>query len=173
MRTVEAVLWNSRFITLIAVIGSFFASLVMFYVACIDIGSLARVLAPYATHAGNDATHQSLRTEIISYTVEIVDTLLFGLVLLIFALGIYELFINKIEAIERSESASRVLLIRSLDELKERLAKVILLILIVNYFEYAIELTPKSSLDLLFLAAGVLLVAFGIYLTRTKPSQDN
>jgi uncharacterized membrane protein YqhA len=85
--------------------------------------------------------------------------------MIIFALGLYELFIGKIEVIENSELASRLLLIRSLDDLKNRLAKVVFLILVVLYFERALEATVDSPLDLLYLAVGVFLIAAALYLT--------
>jgi hypothetical protein len=47
--------------------------------------------------------------------------------MLIFALGLYELFVSRIEIAEGSEFAERRLLIRSLDDLKDHLAKVVLL----------------------------------------------
>ena len=171
-RIAEAVLWNSRFITLLAVAASFIGSLAMFYVACIDIGSLFGELAHYLDRDMGAAAHEALRVDIIQLVVKIADTLLFAIVMLIFAIGIYELFIGPIEAIERSKNASGVLLIRSIDDLKERLAKVIFLILIVNYFEFVLDLKPTTPLDLLYLAIGIVLVALGIYLTKTKPSHE-
>jgi uncharacterized membrane protein YqhA len=88
--------------------------------------------------------------------------------MIIFALGLYELFVSKIEIAERSELASRLLLIRSVDDLKERLAKVVFLILIVRYFEFALDSTVNSPLDLLYLAVGIALVALSLYLTRSS-----
>ena len=169
-RIVQAFLWNARFVTIIAVAASLIASLALFYVACLDIGALLGSVAHYTDRTMSEATREDVRYAIITHAVEVADTFLFALVLFIFALGIYELFIDKIEAIESSTTAGRVLLIRSLDDLKERLAKVIFLILIVNYFEWALDRKPQSSLDVLYLAAGVALVAFGIYFTKSKPA---
>jgi hypothetical protein len=42
------------------------------------------------------------------------------------------------------------------------------LILIVRYFQYALESTPSAPLDLLYLAIGIALVAVSLYLTREK-----
>jgi hypothetical protein len=53
--------------------------------------------------------------------------------------------------------------------LKDRLAKVVFLILIVTYFEYALRATYDTATDLLALAAGIALIAGAIWLTgRTK-----
>ena len=62
--------------------------------------------------------------------------------------------------------AERVLLIRTFDDLKDRLAKVIFLILIVTYFEYALRGTYDTAQDLLYLAVGIALVAGSIWLTN-------
>ena len=75
---------------------------------------------------------------------------------------------GKIEAAESSELAQRLLLIESIDDLKERLAKVIFLILIVRYFEYALETPIQTATDLVSLAVGIALIALGIFLTKPK-----
>jgi uncharacterized membrane protein YqhA len=78
--------------------------------------------------------------------------------------------VNKIDAAEGSEFAERLLLIRSLDDLKNRLANVILLILIVKYFQAALNLKYETAADLLSLAIGVILIAGALFLSgRAKP----
>jgi uncharacterized membrane protein YqhA len=88
--------------------------------------------------------------------------------MLIFAMGLYELFIGKLKAAENSEVAQRLLVIRDLDDLKDRLAKIVLLILAMLFLEQALRLDIGSSADLLYLAAGVLLIAAALYLTQKK-----
>jgi len=87
--------------------------------------------------------------------------------LLIFSLGLYELFISKIEQAENSETSS-VLAIHSLDDLKTRLGRVILMILIVNFFEHAISMDFHGALDLLALAAGIALIGVTLYLSHAE-----
>jgi len=58
----------------------------------------------------------------------------------------------RIEPAEQSETASSVLIIRSLNDLKNRLAKVILMVLIVRYFERVVSVNFKTPLGLLLLA---------------------
>jgi uncharacterized membrane protein YqhA len=65
-----------------------------------------------------------------------------------------------------SEAESNVLLIRSLDDLKTRLAKVILMIPIVKFFEHVIGMHFEHPLDLLYLAAGIALIGLALYLTH-------
>jgi uncharacterized membrane protein YqhA len=166
-RAFERLLWNSRLVTLVAVVASLVVALVMFYIASADVVYLAKEVSHYTALETEARAH--LHRAAVAHVAEIVDGYLFATILIIFALGLYELFIGKIDAIESSPVASRVLLISSLDELKERLAKVVFLILIVRYFEYALDAPITNSLDLLYLAIGIALVAVSLYLTKEKP----
>jgi hypothetical protein len=47
----------------------------------------------------------------------------------VFSLGLYKLFVGRVDAAEGSETASRLLYVRSLDDLKNKVVKLILLIL--------------------------------------------
>jgi uncharacterized membrane protein YqhA len=167
-RAFESFLWNFRYITLLAVIASLIGALAMFYVAGLDVLTGFHKLALYADKTLPEDVHAKLRGSIIASVAQFVDAFLFALVLLIFALGIYELFIGKIEAAENSPIGERIMLVHTLDDLKDRLAKVIFLILIVRYFESALDTPVVTPRDLLSLAAGVLLIAISLYLT--KPS---
>ena len=60
-----------------------------------------------------------------------------------------------------SEFAARLLLIRSL-------AKVILLMLIVKFFQYALRFKYDSPLELLYLAIAIALIGGALYLTGHK-----
>jgi uncharacterized membrane protein YqhA len=55
--------------------------------------------------------------------------------------------------------------VESLDDLKDRIAKLILLVLIVEFFQYALKLTYATPLDLLYLAVGILFIGGALYLS--------
>ncbi len=165
-RFFEGVLWESRFAVLFAVVASLFSSLAVFYMATIDAYYMISHLGEYASPALDAVERNALRSATITHVVEIVDGYLLATVLLIFSLGLYELFISKIEQAEQSETSSNVMLITSLDDLKARLAKVILMILIVKFFEHAIGMSFKSPLDLLYLAGGISLLGLALYLSH-------
>jgi uncharacterized membrane protein YqhA len=57
------------------------------------------------------------------------------------------------------------LLIESVDDLKDRLAKVVLLVLIVEFLQYALGARYTSALDLLYLAVGIALIGLALYLS--------
>lgn len=164
----EGALWGSRFVVLFAVVASLATAIVMFFIATVDAWFLVGHMFEYLSTelVGEARTH--FRSNAVTHVVEIVDGYLLGTVLLIFALGLYELFISRIEQAEKSETASSVLIINSLDDLKSRLAKVILMILIVKYFEHAVSMEFATPMDLLYLAGGIALIGLALFLTHEK-----
>jgi uncharacterized membrane protein YqhA len=56
--------------------------------------------------------------------------------------------------------------INSLDDLKSRLAKVILMILIVTLFEEAINMKLTTPLDLVYLGGSIALIALSLYFSH-------
>lgn len=161
-RAFERMLWASRFLVVIAVIASLVSSAILFYVASADVIRLFGDVASYTGQAGIHIT-------IVAHVAEIIDGYLFAAILIIFALGLYSLFISKLSVAEHSDVSRRLLLITSIDELKERLAKVVFLILIVRYFQFTLEHEPQSPLELLELAVGIALIALALYLTGRAP----
>jgi uncharacterized membrane protein YqhA len=164
----ERLLWSSRLIVIVAVIASVVAGIGIFFISTVDVFQLIGKIAIYADPGMSDKAHDALRSGIIAHIVDSVDGYLLATVMLIFAMGLYELFIGKIDVVEKSELAERVLLIKNLDDLKDRLAKVVLLMLVVKFFQYALELKYENPLELLYLAIGILLVAGALYLSHTK-----
>jgi uncharacterized membrane protein YqhA len=162
----EGALWSSRLVVLAAVIASLAASLGMFYVATVDTFYMVSHLVHYADGSMTSLARKAMHDETIGHVVEIVDGYLLATVMLIFSLGLYELFISKIDQAAESEGSSSVLLIRSLDDLKARLAKVILMILIVTFFERVLGIKFSGPLDLLYLAGGIALIGLALYLTH-------
>ena len=163
----EKMLWNSRFVVLVAVIVSLLTAFAMFYMTSVDAYYVISKLGEYTSPDLMGHARETFRASMLSHVVEVIDGYLLATVLLIFSLGLYELFISKIEAVEGSESSS-VLAINSLDDLKTRLGRVVIMILIVNFFERAITLEITSALELLALGAGIALIGVTLYLTHTE-----
>ena len=168
----EAILWDSRFIVIAAVLASLASGLTMFYIATADAIFMVSHLGDYISSDITIAQRAALRATTVTHVVEIVDGYLLATIMLIFALGLYELFISNIERAEQSENSSNVLLIHSLDDLKSRLAKVILMILIVKFFEHAIAMTFESAMDLLALAGSIALIGLALYLSHAGDHDD-
>lgn len=164
----EKILWNSRLIVLMAVIASLASAVAVMYMATVDAWQMISHLPEYA-HLSADAKVE-FRSDTVTHVVEIIDGYLLATVLIIFSLGLYELFISKIDEAENSAAASKILVIHSLDDLKNRLAKVVLMILIVKFFEHTNELSFNSVLDLLYLAAGIAFLGLALYLSHAAES---
>jgi uncharacterized membrane protein YqhA len=170
VRAFQRFLWLSRLSVVSGVCVSVVLGLGMFLVSTVD-GAL--LVAQFCEYLFIEPGSVEARLAIVSEVVEIVDGYLLGAILLIFALGLHELFIGRIQAIEDSEIASRLLLIRSLDDLKSRLTSVIIIILAVKFFQQALRIKYASPLDLVLLAVAILLVAGAIFLGRAGLRRDD
>ena len=167
-RLFEAMIWNSRFVVIVAVLASLITAFAMFYMASVDAYYIVTHLVDYISPDLIGEARKDFRAETVTHVVEVIDGYLLATVLLIFSLGLYELFISKIEQAEESETASSVLAIHSLDDLKTRLGRVIIMILIVNFFEHAISMDVNGPLELLALAGGIALIGLTLYLTHAE-----
>jgi uncharacterized membrane protein YqhA len=162
----EGALWNSRFVIIAAVIGSLLAGFAIFYMATVDVVYLFQHALHYADSGMTEEARKALHDSTVSHIVEVVDGYLLATVMLIFSLGLYELFISDIDQAHGSKASSKILVIGSLDDLKSRLAKVILMILIVTLFEEAINMKLTTPLDLVYLGASIALIALALYFSH-------
>jgi uncharacterized membrane protein YqhA len=169
-RWFERILWNSRYIVLIAVAACVFVAVLLYSMVTIQAFRLPMHLGAFFNSNLTADDRSDLYTAAVANIASVIDGYLFATIMLIFAMGLYELFISKIDVAEDNELARRILLIRSIDDLKDRLAKVIFLVLIVKFFEYALHLSYSTPMELLQLAAGILLIAAGLWLTGKSSS---
>ncbi len=171
-RLFEGALWGSRLIVLVAVVFGLLLALGAFYLATVDVFYFLGYLRDYADMGLATDDREELRASAITAIVKAVDGYLIAAILIIFALGLYELFVSKLDPAERSETIPRLLLIRSLDELKERIASLVLLVLVIEFFQRVLQLEYRNPLDLLYFATGVLLVSGALYLGSRKPPKN-
>ncbi len=162
----EGALWNSRFMVLAAVVGSLLAGVTIFYMATVDVVYLFSHALHYADSSLTAEARKALHDSTVSHIVEVVDGYLLAMVMLIFSLGMYELFISDIDQASDSKGASKILVINNLDDLKSRLAKVILMIMIVTLFEEALNMHMETPLDLVYLGAAIALISIALYFTH-------
>lgn len=162
----EKALWSGRFVVVIAVVASMAAATAIFYMATVDVAYLIGHMLHYADPALSDEGRKLIHDQTITHVVEVVDGYLLATFMLIFALGMYELFVSDIDEAHGSKTSSKILVIESLDDLKARLAKVILMILIVTLFEEALNMKVGSTLDLLYLGGAIALIGAALFLTH-------
>jgi len=171
----EKILWNSRFIVILAVLASLVSSLILFFIATADVVSVAVKSVYYGLGAGEFAAmeYDEFHSYVVGHIIGAVDDFLLATVLLIFAFGLYELFISKIDEAEGDEKlSSKILLIKNLDDLKDRLSKVVLIILIVTFFKNALSASFDEPIEILYLGGGILLVALALYFTQGKSKRE-
>jgi uncharacterized membrane protein YqhA len=155
----ESVIWRSRFIVLLAVVFGLLGAFVLFIVASMDIWSVAvYTLNTIITHAHPDHFHE----DIVAGIIGAVDLYLIAVVMFIFSFGLYELFISEIDEAE-SEKGSKILAINSLDQLKDKIAKVIVMVLVVNFFQRVLHTEFTTPLEMLYFALAIAALAIGLY----------
>ena len=159
----EKALWNTRFIVLIAVVLSIISSITLFLLGGWDIMQ--------ATIFNNPLFNENINTnnDLLFKIISSIDLFLIGIVLLIFGFGVYELFISEINFAKNKFSDS-TLKINSLDQLKNKIIKVIIIVLIVKFFEKVLKLSHNftSPHDLLLFSLSILSICIGYYLINRK-----
>ena len=91
-----------------------------------------------------------------------VDYFLIGVVLLIFSFGIYELFISHLE-VGRLNEEVKILEITNLDDLKNRIIKVVIMVLIVSFFKKILSIEFETPQDMFYFAASIFVLCLGVY----------
>lgn len=167
-KSFEKVLYFSRFLTLLSVIGSLVSAVVLFVYGTINVYVAFRGFLSHPVSTG----HAQLG-ELLAVFVSSVDVYLFAMVLIIFGMGVYELFISKIDPVEtKLDSRPSWLRITSIDDLKTSLGKVILMVLIVSVFEHSLSIDYDKSIDLLYASVAVVLVAVALYVTHLSNHKE-
>lgn len=101
----------------------------------------------------------------ISEVLKAVDSGLLAAIVIIVALGLYELFIDRIEPADEKTLGS-TLQVGDLEGLKNRLGKAIILVFIIRFFEYLTQIEFERPLDLLIYSGAIALLALTLYLIR-------
>ncbi|RXK07748.1 hypothetical protein CRV07_02990 [Halarcobacter ebronensis] len=156
----ESAMWKARLFVLLAVIFGLIGSSILFIVASIDIYEVLKyTLDVYLNGLHPEDFHEAIVSKIIGA----VDLYLIAVVMLIFAFGIYELFISKIDVAEDTSNGANILNISSLDQLKDKIAKVIVMVLIVSFFQKVLHTSYNGALEMLYFALSIGLLAVGLF----------
>jgi uncharacterized membrane protein YqhA len=155
-RVFEGALWNSRHIVILAVIFSVLSAIILFIAGSLE------VISTISTAISLQDLHVNKNEMMIGF-IGAIDFYLIAVVLLIFSFGIYELFISKIDIARDSEAFHTILEIKNLDDLKNKIIKVIIMVLIVSFFQRILSLTFTTATDMLFMAASIAAICIGVY----------
>ena len=156
----ESVLWSTRYIIISGVVFSVLAAITLFIIGSYEI---INSIWHYIEYMQKDL--KAAHSELLVHVIGAIDLYLIGVVLMIFGFGIYELFISKIDIARRDEDIT-ILEIKDLDELKNKIIKVIIMVLIVSFFERVLKMEYSEPLDMLYFAVSIFALSFGVYLIR-------
>ncbi|KAL9231248.1 hypothetical protein vseg_006499 [Gypsophila vaccaria] len=180
--TIERVIFDFRFLALLAVGGSLAGSVLCFLNGCVYIKD-AYVVYWTGCVKGIHTGQMVLRL------VEAIDVYLAGTVMLIFAMGLYGLFISNVPptvhpGVDRALKGSslfgmftlkerpRWMKISSLDELKTKVGHVIVMILLVKMFERSKMVTITTGMDLLSYSVCIFLSSASLYILHNLHKSD-
>ena len=164
IKAFEQVLWAVRYIIIVPVVAVAAAAVGVIIVTTLEAAQfVGSVQTAFGAGAGN-----GVRLVPLGSVLQMVEGYLLAAILLIFALGLYELFIARIDVAGASENAPRTLIIRSVDDLKERLGRVVLLALVIEFFQQSLHLDYGRPIDLLYMALAILLVGAALYLSALR-----
>ena len=156
------VLAGSRYLILIAVVGSFLASLLILIYGGLTVIGIGIDVVVHANFTTDGAKHLAVEC------IEVIDLFLLGTVLYIVALGLYELFIDA------SLPTPSWLVITTLDDLKAKLTGVIVVLLAVTFLAAVVDWNGSTNIVALGVAVGLVLFALGFIINRgTKGEHSN
>jgi uncharacterized membrane protein YqhA len=150
-----------RYVSIIAVVASGFGALLMFVIGAVKV---VRAYKTYFTEnllAGTAALDGA--NAAIAYLIQAIDAFLIAIGLMIFAGGIYNLFIHAVPKGRRNLFG-----IESITHLKSLLAELIIVILMVKFLEEALHSREGYEWDIIILPVGVVLIAIAVRVLRFR-----
>tara|TARA_B100000963_G_scaffold360628_1_gene392259 strand:- start:1611 stop:2105 length:495 start_codon:yes stop_codon:yes gene_type:complete len=159
----EKLLWNVRYITLLAVVLSIISAFALLLLGSWNI--VEAIIFYNPLFDDSISNNNDLLFKIISA----IDLFLIGIVLLIFGFGIYELFVSEID-FANAKFTESTLKIRDLDQLKNKIIKVIIIVLIVKFFEKVLKFSENFTTpsDILYFGLAILSICLGYFLINRK-----
>jgi uncharacterized membrane protein YqhA len=149
-------LGTSRYLIILAVLGSFVAS------ATLLIFGLVRVVAVIVELLRVGDASAAASKSLIADTVAIIDLFLIGTVLYVISAGLYQLFVH------HDVPLPGWLRIESLDDLTDNLTEVIVVALLVAFLGEAIEWTGDATIVALGFAIAAVIVAVALLIWVTR-----
>lgn len=152
----QRILSASRYLILIAVLGSFAAATTLLLYGGLEVIELIM-----DTIQAADVNSKGAKTLALAF-IEVVDLFLLGTVFYIIALGLYELFIDDLPSIPKW------LVIRNLDDLKDKLIGVIIVVMGVLFLGQVVTWDGERNLLNLGGAIALVVAALTYFLSQKK-----
>lgn len=165
---IEKAIYRCRFMAILGVFGSLIGSFLCFIKGC------TYVTASFMEYFVN-------RSKVIQTLIEAIDVYLLGTVMLVFGMGLYELFVSNLGSAsslpnqkpsERSslfglfalKERPKWLDIKTVNELKTKLGHVIVMLLLIGLFDKSKRAAIHTPVDLLCFCVSVLLSSSCLFL---------
>lgn len=166
--TIEKVIYGCRFFAILAVWGLLIGSFLCFIKGC------TYITASFQEYVAS-------RAKVILLLVEAIDIYLLGTVMLVFGMGLYELFISNLDKSKSTldetspyqsnlfgmftlKERPRWLEVKTVSGMKTKVGHVIVMLLLIGLFEKSKKAVIHTPLDLLCFSASVLLCSGCLYL---------
>ena len=155
----ESALWRLRLIAILPVVMTAISSFATFILGTKETLYSLNLMV----HGGSDKYYVA---KVLGGFVGGVDLYLVGIALLIFSYGTYELLISAIDPAREGEHVKfkGVLDVANLDDLKEKLVKVLVVALLVFAFKSMIALPITDGLSLVYYSLALLLLSLCAFL---------
>lgn len=164
-RRFEFFLWNSRLLVMLAVVPSLVGAMLLFLIGTIDIAKIVIEAARYYVSGTGGDIHDTVVPSIIIA----IDIYLIAVVLLIFGSGLYRLFVSPIDHAEH-HAPNHPFNVHSFDHLKDKIARVVILAVIIEFFRAVVDIRFQTPLEAIYLAVSILALAAGLFLmSRAHP----
>lgn len=171
------ILANLRYGALVGVVCSFMGAALMLYVGAVKI---YKAIEGYVTGTGNVVFKGTAQEQVIKHlsqediatarVIESMDAFLIALVMMYLGYGMYALFCDKDNSLAKLAPAAIVP--KSIGQLKETLAQIILVVLIVLFTRNVWLNLDDLNWELIILPAGIALLALALRLADLSKNHD-
>jgi uncharacterized membrane protein YqhA len=150
----QRLLSGSRYMIIIAILGAFLAATIVLIYGGLTVAGIIIDVFVHHLFTTDGAKHLAIEC------IEIIDLFLLGTILYIIALGLYDLFIDDHLAMPDW------LEIHTLDDLKNKLIGVVIVLLAVTFLGDVVNWDGGNSILSLGIAVGLVLLVLSLLLSR-------
>ena len=163
----ETGLWSTRYVIILGVVFSILSAIALFIAGSWEIVHAIQETLYECAHNKCQGIEDRIHHDLVPGIINAIGLYLIGVVLMIFGFGIYELFISKID-IARDDRDITILEIKDLDELKNKIIKVIIMVLIVTFFQKVTgsDIDWDSAQNMMYLAISIFALSLGVYFLK-------
>ena len=150
---------GSYYLVLVAVLGALATAALTLLFGLSAVAALAQDMLSHPEVSPGEAKHFAVQV------VELIDFLLLGIVLYVVALGLYKLFVDP------ALPTPDWLVVDSLDDLKESLVGVVIVLLAVTFLGAVVSWDGGASLLPLGVSVGLVLLALAVVRLTHRPER--